>query len=107
MLSIRWAVRFGMRATRRDNPGEPAAGERCRRASSLTRREEFEILQYRRAGVPLAQCANFFNVSVLTVKRIQMKFQAEVRAVRILRRREYRIDPARVLARWLRAPRLI
>ena len=95
-----------MRATRRDNPGEPAEGKRYKRASCLTRHEEFEILQYRRAGVSLQLCASFFNVSVLTVKRIQVEFQAQVRAVRIRRRREHRLNPARVLARWLRAPRL-
>jgi hypothetical protein len=83
-----------------------ADGTRRRRASSLSRAEESEIVQYCKAGVSQELCASMFNVSVLTVRRIQVKFQAEVRAVRIQRRREYRMDPARVLARWLRAPRL-
>ncbi len=76
--------------------------------TELTPREQFEVRQFREAGVSLALCASYFNVSQRAVKRIldgQHTREKAIKAQRRLRNRaEHYARPIRVLARWLRSP---
>lgn len=48
------------------------------RPPALTTRDEFEIWQNREAGVPVKDCAKYFNVSPATVLRVMAKLRKKL-----------------------------
>ena len=52
------------------------------RSTALTHREEFEVCQFRAAGLSLTACASYFGVSQRTVKEALAKHQDRLKVVR-------------------------
>lgn len=73
--------------------------------------DEFQISQFRAAGVSVSECASYFKVSKATVRRAAEKFREWKAAskARARARRGPRLSyakPIPQLAKWLKARRL-